>query len=58
MSAAAARRRKQLAARQKQGGVDAVARVAIETLHRSTHDFAVATVHEVDALNERVDGVL
>ena len=24
---------------------------------KNTHDFAVATVHEVDALNERVDEV-
>ena len=41
----------------QEGGVDAAARAAIETLHKNTHDFAVATVHEVDALNERVDGV-
>ena len=41
----------------QEGGVDAAARAAIETLHKNTHDFTVATVHEVDALNERVDGV-
>ena len=41
----------------QEGGVDAAARAAIETLHKNTHDFAVATVKEVNALNERVDGV-
>ena len=34
------------------GGVDDAARAAIEALHKNTHDFAVATVKEVDALNE------
>ena len=41
----------------QEGGVDATARAAIEKLHKNTHDFAMATVKEVDALNERVDGV-
>ena len=41
----------------KEGGVDAAARAAIETLHKNTHNFAMATVKEVDALNERVEGV-
>ena len=33
------------------------ARVAIEKLHKDTHDFAVATVKEVDSLSERIEGV-
>ena len=41
----------------QEGGVDAASRAAIEQLHKNTHDFAVATVKEVDALNERVEGV-
>ena len=41
----------------QEGGIDADARVAIEKLHKDTHDFAVATVQEVDALGERIDAV-
>ena len=41
----------------QEGGIDSDARAAIEKLHKDTHDFAVATVKEVDALNERIDGV-
>ena len=41
----------------QEGGVDIDARAAIEKLHKDTHDFAVATVQEVDALGERIDGV-
>ena len=41
----------------QEGGIDAPARAAIEKLHKNTHDFAVATVKEVDAINERVEGV-
>ena len=41
----------------QEGGVDAAARAAIETLHKNTHDFAVATVKEVDALNGQIEGV-
>ena len=37
--------------------MDIDARAAIEKLHKDTHDFAVATVQEVDALGERIDGV-
>ena len=33
-------------------GIDAASRAAIEQLHKNTHDFAVATVKEVDAINE------
>ena len=35
--------------------MDRDARAAIEKLHKDTHDFAVAIVQEVDALNERID---
>ena len=38
--------------------MDIDARAAIEKLHKDTHDFAVATVQEVDVLGERIDGVL
>ena len=41
----------------QEGGIDADARAAIEKLHKDTHDFAVATVKEVDSLSERIDGV-
>ena len=41
----------------QEGGIDSDAHAAIEKLHKDTHDFAVATVKEVDALNERIDGV-
>ena len=41
----------------QEGGIDAAARAAIEKLHKNTHDFAVATVKEVDAVNEQVEGV-
>ena len=41
----------------QEGGIDADARVAIEKLHKDTHDFAVATVKEVDSLSERIEGV-
>ena len=41
----------------QEGGINSDARAAIEKLHKDTHDFAVATVKEVDALNERIDGV-
>ena len=41
----------------QEGGIDTDARAAIEKLHKDTHDFAVATVQEVDALNKRVDGL-
>ena len=41
----------------QEGGIDAASRVAIEKLHKNTHDFAVATVKEVDTINERVEGV-
>ena len=41
----------------QEGGIDAASRAAIEQLHKNTHDFAVATVKEVDAINERVEGV-
>ena len=41
----------------QEGGVDIDARAAIEKLHKDTHDFAVATVKEVDSLSERIDGV-
>ena len=37
--------------------MDTNARAVLEKLHKDTHDFAVATVQEVDALNERIDGV-
>ena len=41
----------------QEGGIDSDARAAIEKLYKDTHGFAVATVKEVDALNERIDGV-
>ena len=41
----------------QEGGVDIDARAAIEKLHKDTHDFAVATVKEVDGLSERIEGV-
>ena len=41
----------------QEGGIDAASRAAIEKLHKNTHDFAVATVKEVDAINARVEGV-
>ena len=41
----------------QEGGINAASRAAIEKLHKNTHDFAVATVKEVDAINERVEGV-
>ena len=41
----------------QEGGIDAASRAAIEKLHKNTHDFAVATVKEVDGLNERVEEV-
>ena len=41
----------------QEGGVDVDARAAIEKLHKDTHDFAVATVKEVDSLSERIEGV-
>ena len=41
----------------QEGGIDADACVAIEKLHKDTHDFAAATVKEVDSLSERIEGV-
>ena len=41
----------------QEGGIDAASRAAIEKLHKNTHDFAVATVKEVDTINARVEGV-
>ena len=41
----------------QEGGIDSTSRAAIEQLHKNTHDFAVATVKEVDTINERVECV-
>ena len=41
----------------QEGGVDRDLRAAIEELHKDTHAFVVATVQEVDALNESIDRV-
>ena len=41
----------------QEGGIDAASRAAIEQLHKNTHNFAMATVKEIDAINERVEGV-
>ena len=41
----------------QEGGIDTDARAAIEKLHKDTHDFAVATVKEVDSPSGRIEGV-